>query len=60
MLASESKADSEMRLMAAQGRLEHYRALGNREQIAIARDLVTLWTSQLAFWTNMRDNLIGK
>ena len=60
MIATESVALSQVRLLAAKSCLDFYLALGNREQIAIARDLVTLWTNQLNFWTNMRDQLLGE
>lgn len=59
MMATESVALSQVRLIAALSRLEYWSALGNRQQIAIARDLVALWRTQLTFWTNMRDQLLG-
>ena len=59
MMATESVAFSRMRLWAALSSLEYWTQLGNRQQIAIARALVTLWTTQLTFWTNRRDQLLG-
>ena len=48
MMATESVALSQVRLIAALSRLEYWSALGNRQQIAIARDLVAHCTMQLS------------